>query len=532
MHHENPRYDILEGDWKGIIKATYVFTKDNSKTNLGHTYGRDSFYKRKIREHYLPTTPIYYVKAFMVSTGKRTTPNAHHHSQYGKPVLVRWLYLPACLYFVFVIYGSLVPLNFTPVSLGEAIERFLQIQFLKLGIGSRADWVANGLLMIPLAFFLSGSIWGKTRAAKVSAAILVLIICVSLSIAIEFTQIYFPPRTVSQNDIFAEAVGSVIGVILWWRAGASYLNYIERLGMATGTQSVSEKVLWAYLALIFGYSLLPLDLTISPVEVYHKWASGKVVLIPFSALPGTAIEFIYEILTDVVIWIPVSMLLVLSARKSLGGAIVWTVSAAALLEFLQLFVFSRVSDVTDIFTALLGAIAGAFFARRFRGQTLDPKHRAPKASLSSLIIGAFLFSTWTVVLMLVFWYPYDFNFEGSFLRQRVSGFSNVPFQSYYMGTEFRAITELIRRIFFFLPLGVILLLARPIFLSTFLSRIYTAFSVLAILCVATLIELGQTALPGKFPSNTDIFLQFVGGSLGYFGAVFFQNRIRKEPRSR
>jgi hypothetical protein len=58
------------------------------------------------------------------------------------------------IYLLFVIYGSLVPLIFRTMPLTKAIEAFKNIPFLELGIGSRADWVANLLLFMPLAFFL------------------------------------------------------------------------------------------------------------------------------------------------------------------------------------------------------------------------------------------------------------------------------------------------------------------------------------------------------------------------------------------
>jgi len=41
-----------------------------------------------------------------------------------------------CLaYTALVIYGSLVPFQFRPIPLDQALERFLQIPYLQLGIG-------------------------------------------------------------------------------------------------------------------------------------------------------------------------------------------------------------------------------------------------------------------------------------------------------------------------------------------------------------------------------------------------------------
>ena len=36
----------------------------------------------------------------------------------------------------------------------------------------------------------------------------------ALALAVEFTQLFFPPRTVSLNDILAESAGAVIGLSL------------------------------------------------------------------------------------------------------------------------------------------------------------------------------------------------------------------------------------------------------------------------------------------------------------------------------
>ncbi len=68
------------------------------------------------------------------------------------------LRLAALVYTAFVIYGSLVPLEFRALPWDEAVARFAAIPWLRLGIGSRADWVANLLLFIPLTFLWMGAL--------------------------------------------------------------------------------------------------------------------------------------------------------------------------------------------------------------------------------------------------------------------------------------------------------------------------------------------------------------------------------------
>ena len=68
-------------------------------------------------------------------------------------------------YLLFVVYGSLVPLDFHPRPLDAAWRDFLETRYLKLGLGSRADWVANILLYIPLAYLLCAGIVVGVRSA-------------------------------------------------------------------------------------------------------------------------------------------------------------------------------------------------------------------------------------------------------------------------------------------------------------------------------------------------------------------------------
>ena len=78
----------------------------------------------------------------------------------------------AIAYTLFVIYGSLVPLNFQHHSWQEASEAFRNIRYLNLEIGNRADWVANILLFVPLAFVWLGTLWhSKSISWRVTATL-------------------------------------------------------------------------------------------------------------------------------------------------------------------------------------------------------------------------------------------------------------------------------------------------------------------------------------------------------------------------
>jgi hypothetical protein len=58
-------------------------------------------------------------------------------------------YLAFGLFFpALAIYGSLVPFRYTPVSRDEAMLRWHNIPWLRLGIERRSDFVANILLLV------------------------------------------------------------------------------------------------------------------------------------------------------------------------------------------------------------------------------------------------------------------------------------------------------------------------------------------------------------------------------------------------
>ena len=441
----------------------------------------------------------------------------------------RFLLLLAFAYTAFVIYGSLVPLHFQRHPWEEAWAIFRDIRYLNLGIGSRADWVANILLFVPLAFVWLGTLWhSKNVAWRILATLLVLVACTGLSVAIEFTQIFFPPRTVSLNDIYAEILGAFIGISLWWAIGASVSRWYLGWRAVEGPMDFAQRLLYGYLFLLFGYNLLPLDLTISPVEIYHKWREGRIVLIPFINGQADFAQRFYGFLTDALIWIPAGVLASLTTRYHTKQTWLRLTAAAALIEFFQIFVYTRVTDTTDIFTGSLGSAVGIWMAIRWR--TGDPAAEQAKAAgnPSGLIIGILF---WLALIFAVFWYPFDFRTDGTFLRSRLAeATTRVPFSIYYFGTEYRAITEVFHKMGFFFPLGILLALLAVRTRSGPPSA-WRIATLAGVGIVAGSVEVGQLFLPGKFADLTDWVLEMAGGWIGCALAwrTLSMHRIRTAP---
>lgn len=439
------------------------------------------------------------------------------------------LWTAALAYTMFVIYGSLVPLDFRSLPWDEAVARFGEIPFLKLGIGSRADWMANLLLFIPLTFLWMGALAaGKSRLPGLLATLALIPAATALSFGIEFAQLFFPQRTVSQNDILAEALGGIIGVLVWWGAGHRLVDWLQSWQHLHARAALAERLAWVYLAGVLAYNVLPLDLTISLVEIFHKWQGGKVNLIPFGRLPDGAAYALYEIASDALIWTPLALLWRLDGTCSAWRAWGMTWATAVLLEFLQLFVYSRVSDVTDIFTAAVGATLGTLIGGRLAARVAITDRKAAWSTWLPLVLA----SGWIAGLLFVFWYPFEFRTDGAFLRERLHGFmSRVPFEAYYYGTEFRAATEVLHKLLFFIPLGA--LLAWFVSQLRWTWRGFGSFMSLSLIaCTAVAINLGRLALPEKNPDSMDIILQGVGGLLGFviIRVILSRRMLAVKPR--
>jgi len=70
-------------------------------------------------------------------------------------------------------------------------------------------------------------------------------LAVMLNLGIEFTKQFFPPRTVSVNDLVAEAIGGAIGLLWWWR-GQQTLRWLSGIRWIRLRKGVAEYLLLIY----------------------------------------------------------------------------------------------------------------------------------------------------------------------------------------------------------------------------------------------------------------------------------------------
>jgi glycopeptide antibiotics resistance protein len=443
------------------------------------------------------------------------------------PFLTRRHYTWLALGFLaLVVYGSLVPFHFESVSWDDAVARFRAACCKPVRIESRSDWAANILLFIPLSFLWMAALAVDRRwYAGLLAALFVLPGCALLSAAIEFTQLYFPPRVTSVNDIVAESLGGFLGTMLWLISGHGITNWLRHGWMLLGSPGSAARLLPTYLVLLILVHVMPLDLTLSPVEIYHKYREGRVLLIPFGNRQTDPFETASKYLTTVSYFLPVGLLLASLNSRSWQSLRNWPrvlgvgLLLAGVVQFLKLFVFTRFSDTTDVVTGGLAILAGWCVGLVIRGSPLSPATETGPGIRSATVGGSglrcavllTLFLAWFGALVFINWQPFDFRLSDGIAIARLREVSWIPFADYYRQGYLHAFDEMLSKIVLFMPVGLFLALV----CRQADQRLAGLLVVLLAAMLATTFEAGQLFLPSRYASVTDVLLETLGVWLGF-----------------
>ena len=437
----------------------------------------------------------------------------------ASPVLDRrrWT-LALLIYLVVVIYGSLVPFDLRPMTLDAAITRFTAIPFLDLGPASRADWIANIVLYVPLAFLACVAILGlrTPRLGSYLGAALIFTACVALAVGVEFTQVFFAPRTVSLNDLLAEVIGSGLGVLLWGLARERIVQ-LARAFAAGGRDSVVA----AAVVFAIGYvllSLFPYDFVVSGAELADRLGtvSGRWLLgncnETFRCLALAAAE--------VLSIAPLGLLLtLLSPRLGLGRLFLLGIIAGVALELLQLLLLSGSSRLLSVLLRGLGLVAGGLLGRLL----LTRLGIGPLAVLIGRALPLLALPYLLALAALSGW------LSGAWLSParalaRLGELGWVPFYYHYWTSETMAMASLLAQLGLYAPVGVAFwarALAWP-------GRSASAFAPAATAVVlAVIIEIGKLFAPGARPDPTNIIIAPMGAWLAYAVAIWF-TRVLKQ----
>jgi len=250
-------------------------------------------------------------------------------------------------------------LNHLPVE--TALSQFKNINYLDLGAGSRADWIANILLYIPLAFGASAA-FGGVRYPLVRALISVgvSVFCLALAVSVEFTQLFFPPRTVSLNDLIAEALGTVIGVLGWQFFGTYFSDLYRHL--LRGSLLSAQAAIIFYLLIYVALSLFPFDFVTSFAELNEKLANGNdAIVVSFDACGAEPVRCGVKLLVEMLAVLPLGLLFCylpyIAHPRTV--AVLTGFFLGLGIEVMQVFLLSGSGQGISVLTRMIGMGAGA-----------------------------------------------------------------------------------------------------------------------------------------------------------------------------
>ena len=433
---------------------------------------------------------------------------------------IAWIFLA---YLLFIVYGSLIPFEYRAHSFDEAVAKFANIPYLALGIASRADWIANIILYIPLSFlaclWLGGA--GRIKAAHYLVLPVVLALILAIATAVEFTQIFFAPRTVSINDLIAETLGGLGGIALWLFGRHWLLHLLQSFGRG-GHQSIVA-VLSAYGLFYLAQSLFPFDVVVSLDELKWKLSSDNYALL-LAGNGASLFRALARLLGETVAILPLGVLAALAYPRwgqndkgSLGRVFVVGAVLGGCLEFAQFFMASGVSQGLSVLMRAggltLGVLLGqglknggiGFLARLIR--QLTPLLCLPYVLALAALAGWFNEA----------WYPLSL-FAASLAEVRV-----MPFYYHYYSTEPEAMASLLANMAMYMPVGLAIWAGR-LQRAKRVARLAGAVdarkgavrvTAVAAAGLALFIELGKVLAPSKHPDFTNLLIAVVAAVLSY-----------------
>jgi len=410
------------------------------------------------------------------------------------------LLLLAIAFGCFIAYGSLVPLRFNPVPFDQAVAQFRAIPYLRLGVASRADWVANILLYMPLSFLLVGAFTANARAAFLTAigTAAAMAFCMLLAVSVEFAQIFFPPRTVSQNDLIAEGIGTILGAVIWLRFGRRLTGLWWQLlqGGPTARRAFVLLYLIAYLAI----SLFPYDFLVSRAELADKLASPGAWAPLVAGSCGDTLHCGVKLLAEVLVAAPLGFLLRMASpgRSSLGlaSAFAWGALWGLAIEGLQLFVASGVTQGISVLTRAVGAAWGLALFRYLRWDWAA-RHRRQLRTLA--LVGLPLHMALLLALNGILakaWQPLWLA------RERLDSVHFLPFYYHYFTTETEAMFSALAVAGAYAPLGLAAWLLRGGRDGKSGAGLALLLGIGSALCIETL----KLFVPAERPDPTNILI--------------------------
>lgn len=406
----------------------------------------------------------------------------------------------ALLAFLFLLYGSIVPLHLREqTGWTDAIARLGALPFDPTSFPLTGDFFVNVLVFVPIGFFATGAAAPRSRRIPAAAFVSVFTFYAIAAALLEFSQLFVQNRTASWSDVVAMGVGGIAGTLLWIVAGVKAVEWLNST-LTMSRRPRLFRLMGLYSAGWLGVGLLPL--------LFPKFAYPLVdsIWLRTNHEPQL-IETLASVLVTALSAAPVGACLAVIGRRMshlraaallVGGA----VTAVLLAAIQQVAPSVPASSGT---AAAVGFLLGAWIAWGSPG---------PSAQIALMRSGRWrapLIVLWCGLLALHAWAPFDFGVPAASLDLRVRIlYERVPLYRYYWAPPLVALNMALTVFLLAVPIGALLrLISWP-----GAKRLPPVACVLLATTLFALLEWGQLYLPARRADPTDVIIAAVGAFIG------------------
>lgn len=268
---------------------------------------------------------------------------------------------------IYIIYGTLIPFDFS-FQLEDIVENIKRVDYLPFYTGKRRwfipDVISNILLFIPYGFLLYWWLQHK-GIGKVKNKLICILSAFLFSSMIESLQLFSPSRGSCTTDVINNIIGTWIGCILSNIFLFSFKDkFFHQVHIIRQKNPLLIFLILYSLLLLFGF-MFPFDISIDVGDI--KRAIRGMNPIPFyypNQNPPSFIDIGVNTFPFIIFgFIGYASLKIYYSRISTVFITIFLgFCLAGMIEFFQVFIVSRISDVTEIIIRVMGVLFGVLMA--------------------------------------------------------------------------------------------------------------------------------------------------------------------------
>ncbi len=434
-----------------------------------------------------------------------------------------------------IVYNTLIPFTFD-YGFSDLAGQISQINWLpgQEGTGrvSLTDLVGNVLLFIPFGFLM----FLFLRQRNISRPLLKAVLYgACLSLAIEFLQLFIASRNTALHDLFNNTLGSLIGGVAGLIFADRVVDLAEEVFYYLFREQPFSLIIVSVVVLQIIAAVMPLTVSITVSDLIKSVKSANIV--PFSyhslgAMRGFPNEYdllpfdITPMFVDILFWAAIAFIMMICHRLywqkgRISSRLIYAFPLLffPLVEFGQLFIMKRTSDINDIISGYLGfALGYLIFTLRNPFRELPLKEDVRLLRTPLILYTAFiLFSGLR---------PFDWSLDPEIISADLSVEHLIPFYAYFRHTSLWNLYDLANSISYIFPISLYITYLQRRSGKEF-SAIYLQTTLLG-LGVGGFVEGMQLFSFERIAEITDVIFYAAGGALGTFTLYYYENELSKK----